>query len=134
MTTTKRKVMLGVLGAAALLALAIAGVRGLRSGGPVSAGGAASDTSDTRGRAGGRPGAGDTDPTFATAAQALTYYGAVVEGERRALTVVEASLEQARTIGAERAHIAKLEGLRAEYQARLGRHQAKLTAARAGNP
>jgi hypothetical protein len=69
----------------------------------------------------------DPDPTFSTKEQAATYYGAVVTGEKRALDVVEAAIKKAKAEGGDRAHVARLESLRAGYQERLQRHQAKLS-------
>ncbi len=63
---------------------------------------------------------------FATKEQARRYYGSVVEGERRALEVVEQALERSHATGGSAAEIGRLESLKVEYVARLHRHQAEL--------
>ena len=73
--------------------------------------------------------AADRDPSFPTAAQARTYYGAVVQGERNALRVVRASLAQVKASRGDAKQIESLERMEAAYTQRLKRHEARLAAA-----
>jgi hypothetical protein len=71
------------------------------------------------------------DPSFPTAEQARQYFGAVVDGERRALELVTASLVKARAApGSDPRQIEQLQRLQSEYTQRLHRHQARLAVAR----
>jgi len=67
------------------------------------------------------------EPTFSTAEQTLTYYGALLEGERKALVVIEEALRTARSVPqTSRDYLAHLEAMRTEYRQRIERHQTKL--------
>jgi hypothetical protein len=69
----------------------------------------------------------EPDPTFPTREQRVRYFTAKVEGERRALRVVDTAIRKMRAEGGDAGQIAKLESLRATYQQRLERHQAQLS-------
>jgi hypothetical protein len=72
------------------------------------------------------------EPTFAGREQTVQYYGTLVEGERRALRVVEDALGKAQSApggGGGWEHTARLQAMRDDYRARIERHQAKLAVA-----
>ena len=66
------------------------------------------------------------EPTFSSREQTVHYYDALVEGERRALAVVEGALGRSRAGGEGWEHHARLEAMRTDYQQRIQRHQARL--------
>jgi hypothetical protein len=66
------------------------------------------------------------EPTFTSPEQTVRYYGALVQGERRALAVVEDALRKARAGNAGWEHSSRLEAMRADYQQRIQRHQSQL--------
>ena len=68
----------------------------------------------------------EADPSFPTAEQATQYYGALAAGDRRSLDLLDAALKRARAEGGNSDHAARLGELRAEYQRRIERHEAKL--------
>jgi hypothetical protein len=68
------------------------------------------------------------EPTFGSREQTVRYYGTLVEGERRALAVVEEALSRTHGGGAEWEHSARLQAMRTDYQQRIQRHQARLDA------
>jgi hypothetical protein len=66
------------------------------------------------------------EPRFENPEQTVRYYGTLVEGERRALRAVEEALGKARGATGTEGTIGRLEDMRADYQERIRRHEAKL--------